>query len=155
VVVSLHPPRRVVRHLHAVSPNEKKYFGRAFGKEHRRLAGGVAAAGDNHSFVATKLTFQRGRSVINADTFELFAALGFEPAIIGASRNQDRFCAKHRGATFRLETGAVLAISVVLQGEGGGWCGKFRAESVSLKLREPGQFATTNAGRASKEGFDE
>src|SRR5207237_3680870 len=86
---------------------------------------------------------------------KLFPPLRIQPAIIGASRNQDTFCVKHRGATFRLETGAVLAISVVLQGEGRGWCGKFRAESVSLKLSEPGQFAATNAGRESKEVFDE
>jgi hypothetical protein len=111
----LHPTRKVVRHLHTVSPNEKKYFGRAFGKEHSRLAGRIAAAGDNHSFVATKLTFQRGGSVINADAFELFAALGFEPAIIGTSRDEQSFRAKHGRATFRLEADAVFVITVLLE----------------------------------------
>src|SRR4029077_2958078 len=95
VAVGFYPTRKVVRHLHTVSPNEKKYFGRALRKEHRRLAGRIAAAGDNHSFVATKLTFQRGGSVISTYTFELFAALGFEPAIIRASRNEESFRAKH------------------------------------------------------------
>src|SRR5207249_10068710 len=105
---------------------------------HRCLAGCVAAAGENNSFVATQLALQRGGSVINADTFELFAAFSVEPAIIGASGNQDSFCAEHRTATFRLEACTVLAIRVVLQGEGGGWCGKFRAEPIGLQLSEPG-----------------
>src|SRR6266536_2285518 len=41
VFTGLHPTRKIVRHLVAnvVSPNEKEYFGRAVGKEHRCLAG--------------------------------------------------------------------------------------------------------------------
>src|SRR6202011_2225842 len=109
------PTRKIVRHFHILSPDEKEHFGRAVGKEHRRLAGGVAAAGDNDSFVAAKLTFQGGGSVVNADTFELFATLRFEPAIIGASCNEDSFCVKHRTATFRLKACAVLAIGIVFQ----------------------------------------
>jgi hypothetical protein len=68
----------------------------------------------------------------------LFAALGFEPAIIRASGNQDSFCAERRTTTFRLEACTVLVIRVVLQGEGLRWCGKFRAESIGLKLSQPG-----------------
>jgi hypothetical protein len=68
----------------------------------------------------------------------LFATLGFEPAIIGASGNQDSFCTERRTATFCLEASTVFLIRVVLQGEGGGWCGKLRAESIRLKLSEPG-----------------
>ena len=96
--------------------NDKQYLRRTFGKKHRGLPGRVAAAGDDHRFVATKPPLQRRGGVINARPFELFAALGFEPAIIRASRNQDSFCAKHRTATFRLEASAVfLAVRVILQ----------------------------------------
>src|SRR4029450_2434476 len=129
-----HASRKIDRHLHIISPNEKKYLGRALGKEHRRLPGRVAAAGDNDRFVATKLTFQRGGSVVNTHTLELLAALGFEPTIIRASCNEESFCAKHGRATLRLEADAVLTIGAVLQREGLGWRGKYRAESVGLKL---------------------
>src|SRR3984893_80503 len=138
-----------------ISPNEEQHFGRPLGKEHRGLAGGVAAAGDNNSFVATKLTFQRGGCVVNAHAFELFATPGVEPAIIRTSRDEESFCAKHGRATLRLEAHTIFAIGVVLQRESLGRGGKFRAESVGLKLSEPGQFATTNAGRESKEIFNQ
>ena len=156
VVFRFDSPRKIARHFRKiVAADNEQDFGCAIGKEHRSLAGRIAAACDDDGFPATNLTFQRSRSIVNAHILKLFPPLRIQPAVIRSGRDQDTFCVKHRGATFRLETGAVLAISVVLQGEGRGWCGKFRAESVSLKLSEPGQFATTNAGRESKEVFDE
>ena len=81
VVAGLHPTGKIVRHLHTVSPNEKEYFGRALGKEHRRLARRVSTPGDNNRFIAAKLTFHRSRRVVNAHPLKLFTSLGFEPAM--------------------------------------------------------------------------
>ena len=79
---------------------DEQRFGRAIGKKHRCLAGGIATADDDHSFVAANPTFERRRGIVNADAFEPFAVLSFEPAIIGSGRNQNSFCAKNCRATF-------------------------------------------------------
>ena len=84
-----------------VAANDEQHFGGALGKEHRGLARRVAAAGDNHRFAATKLTFQRGGCVINANAFKLFAALGLQPAIVRAGRDQDSFRSQHRPDSLR------------------------------------------------------
>src|SRR5438067_13870722 len=99
----------------------------------------------------TELTFHCRRSVVNAHILKLFAPLRIQPAVIGARCNQNSFCSKNGGAPLRLEADAVLAVGNVIKRKSLGWCRKFRAESVSLKLSEPGQFAATNAGWKSEE----
>ncbi len=62
-------------------------FGGAIGKEHRGLARRIAAAGDDDSFPATNLTFERGRGIINAHAFKLFAALRLQ---VGGNSRRSR-----------------------------------------------------------------
>ena len=59
--VSASPPR-ADEHVHAP---------RRLRQEHRRLAGGVAAADDDHLFAAAQLRLDEGRAVVDAGAFEL------------------------------------------------------------------------------------
>src|SRR6267143_152380 len=82
----LHPSCKITRHVFEkiVAADYEQHFGRAVGKEHRGLARGIAATGDDDGFAAANLTFQRSRSVVNAYTLKLFATLRIESPVIRA-----------------------------------------------------------------------
>ena len=63
---------------------------RLAGEEHRRLAGGVAAADDGDVGAAALLHLVRRRGVEDAAALEARASLDLEPAIVGAGGNHHR-----------------------------------------------------------------
>src|SRR5439155_18292469 len=87
--------------------------------------------------------------------FKLFASLRVESAVIGAGRDQNAFCPEHGAATFDLKTGTIFVSTIIMKCESLRRRGKFCAETISLKLREPGQIATTDSGRETKKVFDQ
>src|SRR6266567_3067297 len=54
-----------------------------------------------------------------------------------------------------MKTGAVFVGDIVQKRERLRRRGKFCAEPIRLKLREPGQIAATNSGRETKKVFDQ
>src|SRR5919198_542808 len=103
----------------------------------RRTSNTLAAPDDNHCFVSTNPTFERGRCVVNADAFKTLPILSIESSIVRASCDQNGFCAQNCGTAFDLNAGAVFAIRIVAKRERLRGCRKLRAEAVSLKLSEP------------------
>ena len=134
VVLCLHAAGQVIGHFarDVVAANNEHHFPCAVGKKHCRLSGGVAAAGDNHGLIATNLSLERGRRIINADTFEFFSIASFKPAIVRAGCNQNGFCAQNCRTTFDLDAGAILVVRIVFERQRLGRCGKFCAEAIRL-----------------------
>ena len=139
VLLCLHAARKIIRHFarNIFPANDEQHFRRAVGEEHRCLAGRVAAADDDHGFVSTNLAFERCSGVVNTDSFESLAIFGIEPAIVGAGRDEDGFCSQNGVAAFELNARAVFAFRIVIERESLRGSGKFRAESIRLKLSEP------------------
>jgi len=55
----------------------------------------------SNTFAAAELSFERRRGIINARALELLAALGVQPPVICARRDEDAFRAKSVGLKLR------------------------------------------------------
>src|SRR6266496_3265186 len=116
VVVRFHPPRKIARHFREiVAADYEQHFGGAVGKEHRGLAGRIAASSDDDGLAPTNLTLKRRRRVVNAHIFKFFAPLRIQPAVIRASRDQNAFCPEHGAATFDLKTSTVFVSTIIMK----------------------------------------
>ena len=158
VVLRLDPSGKITRHVfrNIIAPDHQQHFGRAIGKEHRGLAGRIAATSHDNGLLTTNLAFQRGRSVVKAHTFKLFATFRIQSPVIRARGDQDTFRSQDGGATFDLETGAVFVGAVaVMKRECLRRRGKFRTESICLKLSQPGQITAANPGWETKKVLDQ
>ena len=134
VVLRLDAAGEIVGHVfrQIVATDNEQHLACAVGKKHRRLSGGVAGAGDDDGFVAANLAFERSRSVVHAQAFEFFAVLRFEPAIVGAGRDEDSFRAQNRGTTFNLNARAIFVVGIVAKRKRLRRRGKFCAEPIGL-----------------------
>ena len=134
VVLCLHAAGQVIGHFarDVVAANNEHHFLCAVRKKHRGLTRRVAAAHHNHGFIATNLSLERRRRIINSNAFEFFPVVSFKPAVVCAGCNQNGFCAQNCGTTFDLDTGAILVVRIVFERERLGRGGKFCAEAIRL-----------------------
>ena len=157
VFFRLDPAREVTRHAlrEIVSPYDEEYLCRALREIHRCLPGGIAGSGDDHRGATAELSFERGGSVVDARAFEFFATLGFDAAVIRASGDEHTLGVQAGVATLDLQTGAIFFILVQCDGECLRRGGEFRAEAISLELREIGEVPSVDPGGESKEILDQ
>ena len=74
--------------VEVVAADQDEDLARLAGEEDGRLAGGVAAADDDHVGPAALLRLVRRRGVVDAAALEPGAPLDLQPAIVGAGRDQ-------------------------------------------------------------------
>ena len=119
-------------------------------QEHRRLAGRVAAANNNHLFAAAELRLHSGCGVVDALTFELDVVRHIQLSVAGAGGDDDH---TGRDRLIVVEADPVELFGAVDAGDIAR-DRKPRSKLLRLDLRATGQRLAGDPGRETEVVFD-